>query len=168
MAVTASDVKVYLSGGASNSDGDLSTGGIISSVEVAATINALFDQVSSAETTSGKVEHRCIYVKNISATTLTSPVIWISSDSASANTSVRMRSGAAAISATEADTGNEDTVPPGTTFFAPSTVGTGISLGGSLAQNAYMSVWIERTVDAGAAAHANDIFTLDIGGDTVA
>ena len=69
MAVTASDIKFYLSGGSSNSSGDASLGGAISSTEIPAYVmDGLMDQVSGKESKAGDTNYRIIYLKNNHAT----------------------------------------------------------------------------------------------------
>ena len=69
MAVTASDIKFYLSGGSSNSSGDASIGGAISSTEIPAYVmDGLMDQVSGKESKAGDTNYRIIYLKNNHAT----------------------------------------------------------------------------------------------------
>ena len=69
MAVTASDIKFYLSGGGSNTSGDASIGGAISSTEIPAYVmDGLMDQVSGKESKDGDINYRIIYLKNNHAT----------------------------------------------------------------------------------------------------
>lgn len=65
-AITADKIEFLLSGGSSNSDPRLSVGGPISATPVGRGPNALFPDLSDSELSSGKLEHRCVYVVNAS------------------------------------------------------------------------------------------------------
>src|SRR5687767_6913992 len=127
MPIVSGDIKYRLSGGSSNSDPDASLGGVISSTDMPADI---FDDVSSAESTAGDTEYRCIYIKNNHGSlTLTTPVIWIQANTASADTTIEIGVGSAAVNGTEQTVGNESTAPGSVTFSTPTTFGAGLSLG---------------------------------------
>lgn len=64
--ITSDEIKFLLSGGASNSDPRLSIGGPPSQTLVGRGSNALFPDLSNSELSSGKLEHRCVYVVNSS------------------------------------------------------------------------------------------------------
>ena len=66
MAITASNIKFYLSGGTSNSNVNASIGGAISTTEVVDNSrHNLFDKTLGTESTAGDTEYRCIYIKKI-------------------------------------------------------------------------------------------------------
>lgn len=65
-AITADKIEFLLSGGSSNSDPRLSIGGLPSGTHVGRGPNALFPDLSDPELSSGKLEHRCVYVVNSS------------------------------------------------------------------------------------------------------
>ena len=91
MAVTTSDMKFYYSGGLSNSDPLLSTGGEKSDIEIvlSPTKNNLFDDVSSGELITGATEYRCIYLANDHPTdTLSDTLLWIQANTPSADTAI--------------------------------------------------------------------------------
>jgi hypothetical protein len=61
MPIAASDIQYRLSGGAANAVPDSSLGGAKSSVQIVDnTDNNLFDDVSGAEHTAGRVEYRAV------------------------------------------------------------------------------------------------------------
>lgn len=169
MPIISSDIKFYLSGGAANSDANASLGGAISSTEIVdATLHNLFDVVGSAETASGDVEYRCMYVKNTHGTlTLQASTAFISSNTPSADTDAAIGLGTAAIGASEQTTATESAAPSGVSFSAPSTQPAGLSIG-DLAPGEYKAIWVRRTVSAAASAYSNDGVTIDVGGDTAA
>lgn len=169
MPIVANDIKFYLSGGAGNTDVNASLGGVISTTEITtATLHNLFDVVSSAETTSGDVEYRCIYVKNTHGTlSLTSAAAWISSNTPSTDTTLDIGLGTSAINGTEQTVADESTTPTSVTFSAPATQGAGLSIG-DIPAGQHKAIWLRRTVNAAASAYSNDTATINVGGDTAA
>lgn len=163
MPIVASDIKYRLSGGGSNTDQNLSLGGVISSTDASASI---FDNVGSAEAAAGDTEYRCVYVKNNHGSlTLTAPKVWIQANTPSGDTSVEISLGTSAVNGTEQTVVDENTSPTGTSFSSAANEGAGLSLG-DLAPGATKAVWVKRIVTAAAAA-ANDSFTLRVKGDTL-
>lgn len=78
MALSNSDIVIFFSGGANNSDPDLSIGGDISSQIVPS--DRLFDNVTAAQAAAGYTDYRCVYFENISTTdTLFSASVYIDS-----------------------------------------------------------------------------------------
>lgn len=70
MSIAASDLKIYLSGGAGNSDPNASLGGVRSTTEVVDdTLHNLFDYVSGTEAGAGDTEYRASYIKNENSVT---------------------------------------------------------------------------------------------------
>ena len=67
-------------------------------------------------------EYRCFYVHNAMHATLTmqNSVIWIQSNTTSADTSIEIALGSSAVNGTEQTIANENTAPTGVTFSAPS------------------------------------------------
>jgi len=163
--ISAANLNWYLSGGAENADPAASLGGVISSTEVdPATI---FDAVSGAEALAGDVEYRCVFFKNIDANAggLQSAVIWIETQTAGAD-SVKIALDAAGETATADTVATESAAPdPALTFAACANKGAGLSLG-TLHENDYYGVWIERTVPAECAAANDNSFVLKVEGDS--
>lgn len=163
MPIISTDIQYRLSGGGSNTDAAASLGGVISST---AAPSGIFDNVSSVEATAGDVEYRCVYIRNgHGSLSLTTAVVWIQANTPSAQTTVDIGLGTAAISGTEQTIANEGTAPTGITWSAAATEGAALAIG-DLAAGATRSVWLRRTVTAGAAA-ASDTFTLRAKGDTL-
>lgn len=164
MAIASTDIVFRLSGGAANATPLTSIGGEKSSVAAGATI---FDGVSSAESSAGDIEYRCVYVHNAHATlALTAPVVWIATNTPSPGTSIDVGVGTSAVNATEQTVANENTAPTGVTFSAAATQGAGVALG-DIPAGQSRAIWIRRTVTAGAAAYA-DGFTVRATGTTAA
>lgn len=146
MTITTSDLDFYLSGGASNTSGDASLGGAISSTAPSTHVNELFDYVSAVEAEGGDTEYRCIYVKNGNATfTLFNSVLWISTNTPSVYTDVQIGLGTSAVSGEEQTIANENTAPVGVTFSAAATEATALSIG-DLEPGEHKAIWIKRTV----------------------
>ena len=162
MAVTAADIKAYLTGGGANTDPNLSLGGATSATEInAASLNNLFNYVSEVEAAAGSVKYRAFIIKNTSASTWYGVMAWLSGVTVSANSSIAivLDDGAAQAIA------DEDTAPVGlAAFSAPATKDTGLSLGDMVA-GAEIMVWVQRTVTAGAAICADDIDLAFEGGN---
>ena len=169
MAITASDLKIYLSGGAGNSDPNASLGGIISSTEVTDnTTHNLFDQVSGTESLAGDTEYRGVYLKNTHGSlTLQNTKVYISSNTGSADTTIDIALDGGATNATMETLSDESTAPSGETFTAPTTYAGGLSIG-SLAAGEKKGLFIRRTVNASAAAVNDDAVTIKYDGDTAA
>ena len=170
MPIVASDIKVRLSGGSSNSDPNASLGGVKSSTEVTDnTLNNLYDQVSGSESASGDTEYRCVYIHNSHASLSMQNVrIYISTNSTSPDDTWEVALGSAAINATEQTITDETTAPTGVTFS-----NTAISYATGLAPpdipfGQHKAIWYKRIVTAGAAAFNNDSITVNIDCDTAA
>jgi hypothetical protein len=165
MPIVNTDIKYRLSGGAANSTASLSLGGAKSSTEVS---TDLFDDISSGEASAGDTEYRCIYIhNNHGSLTMEATKVWIQANTPSADTTIAIGLGTAAIDATEQTVVDESTAPSGVSFSSPSTEGTALSIG-NIPFGQHKAVWIRRVVNAAAAAYTNDTFTLRTKCDTAA
>ena len=170
MAIVNTNLKWYYSGGASNPDPLASLGGVISSVEVGTSIHGLFDRVTGAEALAGDTEYRCIFFKNIDSDVggLVTPKVFIVSNTTSAGTTLAIGLDPAGKSATAATIATESSAPAGVSFTAPTDYAGGLTFPNEpYTQNAYIGIWIRRTVTAGAASTASDAATIRVQGDTV-
>lgn len=169
MAIASSDLKFYLSGGAANSDPNASLGGVISSVEItSASLHNLFDRVSGAESASGDVEYRGFYFKNTHGTlTLSDVFAWFVSNTPSSDTDLAIALAAEGVNAQMETLANESTAPATVSFSAPSSKGTGLSMG-NIAAGQYYGIWARRTVGAAAAAYSDDNAVIRVEGDSPA
>lgn len=161
MPIVDTDIKFYLSGGASNSDPDASTGGARSTTTVVP--SDLFDDVSAAEATAGDTEYRCFYVFNDHATlTLQSAKIFIDTNTSGDRISIALDgAGKNGEAETEAD---ESTAPTGETFSQPANYAGGLSLG-DLAPDEYYAVWVKRVIPSSASG-ATDTWSVTVQGET--
>ena len=163
MPIVNTDIHYRLSGGAANSDPAASLGGAKSSVQFPA--NAVFDDVSSTEASSGDTEYRCFYVHNAHATlTLQGAKIWIQSQTSSSDTDIAIALGGEGLNGTAETVANEGTAPSGESFSQPASFAAGLTIG-DLAPGDHYPVWVRRTVNA-AAASATDTWTIRVQGDT--
>ncbi|HSW61722.1 MAG TPA: hypothetical protein VLH56_00145 [Dissulfurispiraceae bacterium] len=168
MAITATDIQFFLSGGAGNSNPNASLGGIISSTQITdASLHNLFDVVSGDEAAAGRTEFRAFYIKNNHGTLTWEAVkLWITSNTPSTWDQVQI--GIEASSGSPKQTiANETTAPssPTISFSEPTTKAGGLALGDMAAGVVYM-VWVRRVVTAGAQAYNANAFTLQAEGDT--
>lgn len=165
MPIVASDIKYRLSGGASNTDPNLSLGGVKSSTEANAT---LFDNVSSAEASAGHTDYRCIYVHNGHATlTMQSAKVWIHANTPSTDTAVAIALAGEGINGTAETVANENTAPVGESFSAAATEGAALPIG-NIPPGQHIAVWVRRVVNSSAGAFTGDGFTLRVKCDTQA
>lgn len=173
MAILASDIKFYLSGGATNTNPDASLGWIISSTAIVDdTLNNLFDDVTGVEHSTGDTNYRCIYVKNDSAETAYNVRIYIESNTTAVDDTINIGkdlAGAGDGSTTGvADTvADEHTAPdPAVTFTTATDYANGIVLNTMTAGQVY-GVWVKRIVSAGTTAQADNEATLEVSVDTL-
>ncbi len=179
MAIVAGDLLMKLSvktGSAGNSltsTPAASLGKYISTTAVSGTaLNNLFDDVTGQENFDSDVEYRCIFVHNNHATlTLQNAVVYISSQvSGGAVAAIAVDSVAAsavgASSAQALEVTDENTAPAAISFSAPTTRGTGLSLG-NIAAGSVKAFWVRRTA-ANTAALDNDGLAIVVSGDTQA
>jgi len=169
MPIVSSDIVERLSGGASNSDPNASLGGAKSSTAVTDnTTHNLWDVVSSAESSSGEDEYRCIYVHNAHGSlTLQSAKVWIQTNTPSSDTSVEIGLGTSAVNGTEQTVANENTAPTSVTFSTAAGEGNALSIG-NIPSGQHKAIWIKRHINASAAAANDDSYIISYAGDTAA
>lgn len=168
MSVLSTDLKCFLSGGASNSDQNASLGGIISSTEVVDnTLHNLFDEVTGDEHTAGETNYRCIYFKNNSAETAYNSKLWIESNSTGADSAITIGLDLAGLNGTADTIADEDTAPsPAVTFSTANGQSNALQLGDIPAGQKY-GIWIKRVITAGSTPQANDTAVLKCYVDTL-
>lgn len=165
MPIVASDLQVRLSGGAANSDPNLSLGGAKSSVTAPTN---LFDNVSSAESSAGHTDYRCYYIHNAHATlTAQSAKVWIQSNTPSPDTTVTIALAGEGVNGTAETIANENTAPVGETFSAAATEGAALAIG-NIPPGQHIAIWVKRVVTGGAAAYTGDGCTIRVKADTSA
>jgi len=167
MPITSTDIKNYLSGGAGNTDPNASLGGAISSTEVVDnTLNNLFAAAGAAEALAGSTKYRAFFVKNTHASlTYQNAVIYISSNTPSSDTSVKLALADEAVGTGTIETiANESTAPSGPTFSLADGVANALSIG-SLAPGEMKGIWVEWTIGASTIA-VDDEMTITLRGET--
>ena len=179
MPITTSDIKYRFSvktGSAGNSQtgtGAGSLGKYISTTDLTdGLLHNLFDVVTGDENAASDVEYRCIFILNDHPTlTYENVVVWVSGEVAGGatnaigldTTAVSLKT---ASSAQALEVADEGTAPVGVSFSAPTTKGTGLSIG-NIAALSCKAVWVRRTA-ANTAAVDNDGVTINVSGDTAA
>ena len=165
------DIKIYLSGGATNTDPNDSLGGAISSTElVDNTLHNLFAKVSAAEALAGSTKYRGIYIKNENGHTLTlqDAITYIESQTTSGDTSIEIAVAAEAADVEMATIADEDTAPASVAVDGFTAL-TGTSNGrivGDLDDGSFRGIWIKRIVSAGATAYGDDTCEIGTRGET--
>lgn len=180
MAIVAGDILYKLStkvGAAGDStaqaDPNQSLGKYISTTQITdATLDNLFDDVTGDENVALTVDYRCYFVHNNHATlSWTGVKAWLSAEVAGGASvaigldpaGVTAKGSAAAQAASIA---TELDAPAGVTFTAPTTKGTGLSIG-TIPAGSVAAIWVRRTA-ANSAALNNDGVTIRCEGDTTA
>lgn len=180
MAITATDIKfkysVNTSPGNANAQGDPndSIGGYMSSTEIPdATLHALFDVITGAENAASTIDYRCMFIHNDHGSlTWQSVFVWISSEVAGGASVAIALDGTGVTPEAQSGTpqseriANETTAPSGETFSAPTSKGSGLSVG-NVAADSCFGLWIRRTA-ANTAAVSADGATIRAEGDTAA
>jgi hypothetical protein len=163
--IVTTDIKNYLSGGASNSNVNASLGGVISSVEVVDnTLNNLFAYAPASEALVGSTKYRAIYVKNTHATlTYIGAIVYVNSNTPSATTNVQI-SVATEVGSPVQTIVNENTAPTGQTFYDASGTGGALEIG-DLAPGEKKAIWVKWVIDANTTA-VNDTVTISYRGET--
>jgi len=169
--IQTTDIKVYLSGGADNTNPNASLGGAISSTEMADDeLHNLFDKVSAAEALAGSTKYRAVYVKNENGHGLDYQdiIAYIASQTTSGDTSIEIAVSTEAKNTTIQTIANENTAPTGQdTWVSAEGVDNGQSMG-TLGDGEYRGLWIKRIVSAGATAYGSDSATFGTRGETTA
>ena len=168
MSVIASDIKFYLSGGAGNSDPDVSLGGAKSTTEITDnSLNNLFDNVSGAEHVVGDTEYRCFFVKNDSAEVAYNVKIYIETNTPAVDDTAEIGLDLAGVGDSADTVADEDTAPsPAVTFSTANSYANALDIG-TLGAGQSHAVWVKRIVSAGSTAQANNTATLKVSVDTL-
>lgn len=180
MAIVSSDIKFKLStksGTAGNSlsqsNPNNSLGKYMSTSDMSASLNGLFDNISGADNLNSTVDYRCIFVHNSHATlTLYAAKVYVSSSvSGGAAAALAVDSITAKVitstAAMASSIASETVAPTGVgAFSAPTTGATGLDLG-DIPPGYARAIWVRRSA-ADTAALSNDGFTLAVTGDTSA
>lgn len=170
MAVLATDIKYYLSGGGSNTTPVASLGGVISTTELVDNSAAnLFANAAGTETLAGSTDYLCLYVKNTSAQTFFSAQIYVTQITTSTEDEITMGLGSTATgTGTEQTIANITTAPSGVSFTAPTTYATGLVIG-DMTTGQWRAIWFKRVINASLATPVDsNTFKFETDGDTSA
>lgn len=174
MPIADTDIENRYSGGAGNTTPDNSIGGAMSTagggLVANDTLNNDMSDITSAQALAGVINYRGRYYKNNHGTlTYIAPVMWIDSQTSSADTALAIGIAVEDVNTAIETLANQFTAPAGVTFSAPANFASGLPTGaigdGNLDAGEYRGHWVRYTVNAGAAA-ALDTYTLSIRGDT--
>lgn len=172
MPIVGADLVERYSGGASNTDPTASLGGAISTVAGGIitdnTTHEVWDVVSSAESSAGDTEYRCIYLQNSHGTlTLQNAAVYIDTQTPSSDTVVAIGLGTSAVNGTEQTVGDESTAPSGVTFTELTGSGNALNIG-NIPAGEHKALWLRRIVSSSASAANDDSYVLAYTGDTAA
>lgn len=180
MAITAVDIHFrgsVVTGAAGNSVAfggpGTALGKYITTADlVDATLNNLFPDVTGDENAASNVDYQLMFVYNAHATLpWTTVVAWIASEVAGGSSFAIWPDSTAASALANASAqaltiANKNTAPAASSFSAPTTKGTGLSLG-TIAAGQVKGLWVRRTA-ANTVAVDNDGGTISVSGDTTA
>jgi hypothetical protein len=167
LPIVANDIKWYLSGGAGNSNPNLSIGGARSTTLWAGgVVGDLFDLISGAENAASDVEYRCVYARNEHATLTAQNIKLYLANIIAGGADLAIGLDPAGVNGTAATPADENTAPAGVTFSAPTTDAGGLTIA-NLAPNAFVPIWIRRTA-TNSSAVASDGADLTLALDTAA
>lgn len=172
MAVTNTDVKYRLSGGAGNTSPAAATGGAMSTAAggiVGTGAQAVFQDAPATELVSGSVRYRCLYVVNEAANgTLSAATLWIASATGSASTELDVALDPAPVGSDSTRTIASDATPPaGVTFTRPASKSAGLPIG-DVPAGGRKALWVRRTISPGATPLAVDAGSIRVEGNPVA
>lgn len=153
MAISSSQLKLYLTGGLGNTNPALSLGGATSTtLFVSYVLNNLFLDAYAQEAWDGSVKYRALAFKNNSGLTAFGAYAFIYSETTSGDTVIDI-----AFDGGIQTIADEDTAPsqPALTFVHPLSGAGGLALG-DVPAGGEARVWYRRTVTAGASATSLD------------
>jgi hypothetical protein len=161
--IPAVDLGMFLTGGSSNTDPNLSIGGNVSSTEITSdNLNNLFRRITESEAGSGITIYRCVALKNKNATqNMINAVFYMVFDTTSVDDLALYSKAQAAKNVVETAVTNEFTAPTGSniSFIAALRRSSGLVLG-NLAPTEYINVWMRVSVNPGAKQFTENKFKM--------
>jgi predicted phosphodiesterase len=166
MVLTPSDIKMFLTGGTTNTNPNLSLGGNISTKEVVTDIgNNLFRRITESEAGSGVTIYRCVAIKNTDAggATMKSVVFYMVSDTISVDDGALYSFAQAPKNVIETVIPNEFTAPVGSNINFKATLSRsgGLALG-DMAPNDFVNIWLQVFVEPGAKQLSANKFSVRV------
>ena len=135
--------------------GSLPGTNVTSTATIAHVATEVFDDVTKQEALDGRVEYRCVYLKNDAATSLLGAALWINADTIGGD-SISVGLDPAGVGATATTIGAETTVPGGVVFSQPLSEAAALVVATMTAGQSF-AFWIARTVPVGTVTSvAND------------
>ena len=118
MPIVSGNLDKLLTGGASNSDPNLSIGGDVSTTELVNNAkNNLFDLVSAQEAEDGMTDYRCEALENAHASlTHKGAKVWVRQNTTSGDTAVSIGASAQGINSAPTAISDDSTAPSGVTL----------------------------------------------------
>ena len=146
MPITTDQLELYLSGGATNTDPELSLGGIISNTQVPSPIlHNVFDKIVGEESSAGDTEYRVIYIRNGNSTLNGERWRVYLTSNYENQISIGLDEG---IDVTALSLADESTTPSRVTFTQPATLGAAL-LVGDLDADSYRALYIRTNSGSG-------------------
>jgi len=161
MAIAASDIKFYYP--AVTVEGpDL--GGASTTSEIGTDKNALWDDVSGSEASSGDTEWRKIFIglgSEVGADVLSNPVVWVLSTTP-AGDEIELLGSTASGDSSNAQSDISGTAV--TNWSTPEVKSDGVSIG-NISSSQAIAIWMRRKVPSSTPAWADDAATIRIEGE---
>jgi len=160
----AAAVDFILSGGASNTDPQLSRGGAKSATPVNSSADQnLFANVGSTEAEVGSEKYRCIYIEAPVGKTFTNLGVWISTPTPSNSSRIAIGLAPEGLNGEAELIPDEVTAPADVVFTRPVADYQRLSLP-DLNPGDYIALWIKRTISVQAQGFDNDYARLTVEG----
>jgi len=165
MPIAVADIGMFLTGGSTNTNPNLSLGGNVSATEVVSDkTNNLFRRIIDSEASSGITLYRCVAIKNKSLTdTFTNVAFYMVSDTLSFDDLALYSFAQSPKNVVETAIPSETTAPSGPkiNFIAALNRSGGLFLG-DLAPGEFINVWMRISVNPGAAELADNAFKVRV------
>lgn len=148
MPILPNDIQYFLSGGAGNTDPNLSLGGAVSTTRFIGNPGRanLFEDVSESESAQGSTKYRCLYLKNNHATIIMQNTkFFVNTNTQSIDDTISIGIGTSVLNGIEQTIADENTAPIGVVFSAPTTNETGLNLN-SILPGETQALWFQRIV----------------------
>jgi len=143
--ILADELKLYLSGGISNIDSNLSLGGQMSTTEIT---QNLFNSVINTDITNFYEDYRCIYFYNSSNTeSIINLRVLTAVDDSGDDSDLFLSVAHEGINTIAQAISSATAAPLNQTFLPCLNDSTALALG-DLGPNEFLGVWFKRTVDA--------------------
>lgn len=121
---------------------------------------SVYDSVTFPEAQTGDTEYRVVYITNSHAVrSLTLTALWVSAQTTSPTSDIAVGVAVEAAGQDVTAIPSESTAPVGVTFSAPSSEGSGVSVG-TLTAGQSRGVWLRRIVLPNTTSLTSDVCTL--------